>query len=138
MNGFITTRRYARVLDLPISFPQTELRAGKAIVITQLPLALHQRLELRALTLVVNAILTPGVVPIYLNTALSICSVGLYQGTMLTGPLAYTAFTEMTSITNPFSPCIIETPGTYNVIISNNTSNTDLSLTATGAIKLYY
>jgi len=138
MNGFVTTQRFARVLDLPLSLAQTELRAGKAFVVTRIPLALHQRLEMRSLTIMVNAILTPGVVPAFLNTAMSLCSAGLYRSTILTSPLAYAAFTQMTATTNPFSPCVIETPGTYTLIVSNNTDNTDLSLTVTGSIKIYY
>jgi len=90
------------------------------------------------LTLAVISILTPGVVPAFLNTAMNACSVGLYRGTMLTSPLAYASFTNMTSTTNPFSSCVIETPGTYTLIVSNNTDNTDLSVTATGSIKIYY
>ena len=138
MNGFVTTNRYARVYNLPITLAQTELRAGKAFVVARFPLALFQRLELRSLTLFVNAILTPGVVPIYLNTSMGLACAGLYNSPMLTSPLAYTAFTEQASTTNPFSPCVIETPGIYSVIVSNNTSNTDLSLTVTGTIKFYY
>lgn len=138
MNGFVTTQRYARVLDLPLSFSQTELAAGKSVVLSRLPLALYQRLELRSLTISVVAILTPGVVPAFLNTAMSLCSVGLYRGTIITSPLAYTAFTNMTSTVNPFSTCVIETPGTYNVIVSNNTNNTDLAVLVTGSAKLYY
>lgn len=138
MNGFVTTQRYARVIDLPLSFSQTELAAGKAVYLSRIPLALHQRLELRSLTLAVVAILTPGVVPTYLNTAMTLCSVGIYDGPMITCPLAYTGFTDQTSTTNPFSSCVIETPGTYSVIVSNNTSNTDLSVVVTGAAKIYY
>ena len=138
MNGFVTTQRYARVLDLPLSFSQTELAAGKSIRISRLRLERFQRLELRSLTVAVIAILTPGVVPAFLNTALSLCSVGLYRGTIITGPLAYAAFTNTPSTINPFSSCVVETPGDYNVIVSNNTNNTDLSVTATGSIKIYY
>jgi len=138
MNGFITTNRYARTLSVPLSFAQTELRSGKSIVIAELPLALHERFELRSLTLSVLAILTPGVVPFYLNTAMGLCSVGLYRGTMITGPLAYASFTDQNCTTNPFAVCVVETPGTYRVVISNNTNNTDLSVAATGSLRFYY
>jgi len=138
MNGFITSNRFARSLNLPLSFAQTELRSGKAVVISEIKLELHQRLELRTLTLAVIAVLTPGVIPVALNTALGLCSVGLYRGNMLTSPLGYTMFTNQTSTLNPFSPCIVETPGTYKVIVSNNTSNTDLSVTATGALRILF
>lgn len=138
MNGFVTTQRYARVLNLPLSLSQTELAKGKSIYISEIPLEINQRLEVRSLTLTVAAILTPGVIPAYLNTAMSLASVGVYRGKMITSPLTYAAFTEQATTTNPFSVCVIETPGTYNVIVSNNTSNTDLSVIVTGAVKLYY
>ena len=138
MNGFVTTNRFARVIDLPLSLSQTELAAGKQIFIARIPVALHQRIEIKSLTLAVIAILTPGVVPIYLNTAMQLCSVGLYRGTMITSPLCYTAFTDESSTTNPFSTCVVETPGTYNVIVSNNTTNTDLSVVVTGNAKFFY
>lgn len=138
MNGFVTTNRFDRVLDLPITFAQTELRSAKAIYLAKFVVSRNTRIEIRSLTLTVAAILTPDIVPLYLNTAMELCSVGVYRGIMVTGPLAYAAFKESTAMTNPFSPCVIETPGTYNVIVSNNTSNTDLSVVATGSIKLYY
>lgn len=138
MNGFVTTNRYARVIDLPLCLSQTELAAGKQILIARIPIALHQRLEIRSLTVAVITILTPGVVPIFLNTAMQLCSVGLYRGTMITSPLCYAAFANASDTTNPFSTCVVETPGTYNVIVSNNTSNTDVSVVVTGNAKFYY
>lgn len=137
LNGFITTNRFARTLNIPLSFAQTELRSGKAIVIAEIPLELHQRLELRSLTLAVFAILTPGVIPFYLNTAMGLCSVGLYRTPMLSSPLAYAIFTDQNCTSNPFSPCVVETPGLYRVVVSNNTNNTDLSVTVTGSAKIY-
>lgn len=138
MNGLVTTNRYARTVDLPISFAQTELRAGKSITIAKITLAMHQRLELRSLSIALTTILTPEVLPVFLNTVMNLCSVGLYRGLMLTGPLAAASFSEQPTTTNIFSPCAIETPGTYNVIVSNNTSNIDMAVVATGAMKLYY
>lgn len=138
MNGFITDKRLERILHWPISFPQTEVRRGIAISISKLSIGLHQRFELRSLTITLVSVLTPGVIPVYLNTALGLCSVGLYQNAMLTGPLAYASITDQTSTANPFSPCIVETPGTYDVIVSNNTNNVDLAITVTGAAKFYY
>ena len=138
MNGFVTTNRLARVLDLPFSFPQTEIRSGKQIRIAVIPLALHQRLVVRSLTVMVVSILTPGVVPVYLNTAMSSVSAGLYRGTMITSPLVYAAFAEANATANLFSPCVVETPGTYTLTVSNNTSNTDFAVVVTGSAKIYY
>lgn len=138
MNGFVTTNRFARVLNLPISFPQTDLGSGRAIIVCKIPLAINQRLEIRSLSISLVAILTPGIIPIYLNTAMQLCSVGVYESTMISSPLVYAAFFDQTSTSNPFSCCVIETPGIYNVIVSNNTSNTDMAVSATGSAKIYY
>ena len=138
MNGYVTTQRYARVLDLPFSFSQTELRRGKSVAVSVIPVALHQRLVIRSLTLMVVKILTPGVVTEYLNTAMSLCSVGIYRGTMISCPLLYAAFADSNATNNPFSPCVIETPGDYTVRVSNNTNNVDLAVVATGSAKIYY
>ena len=138
MNGFVNSVRRDRCVDLPISMAQTELRAGKTLSILQIKLALGQRLELRSLSIGMPAVLTPGLVPEYLNTAMSMCSVGLYRGTIITGPLAYTTSIGAVTTTNPFSPCVVESPGVYNVTVSNNTSNLNLSVVVAGAIKLYY
>lgn len=138
MNGFITTNRFARIVDLPLSFAQTELKSGKSIIIAQIPLLINQRLEFRTLTLSIIGILTPGVVPAYLNTAMGLCSVGVFRGTITTGPITFASFTDQSVTTNPFACCVVETPGTYNVIVSNNSSNTDLAVAVTGSAKLYY
>jgi hypothetical protein len=137
-NGLVTTNRYARIADMPISFPQTQLNAGTLIIITQIVLAMHQRLELRSLNCALDAILTPGVVPIYLNSAMGTCSVCVSRSLTVCSPLAYALVVDRSTTSNPFSPCVIETPGVYNVIVSNNTSNTDMAVTATGMFKLYY
>ena len=137
MNGYVTTSRYARCLDLPVCLPQTELRAAKRLQIFTIQLRHGQRLELRSLTMSLLSVLTPGAVPTYLNAALSTCSVGLYAGNMITSPLAYTGTYGGATTVNPFSTCVVETPGTYGIIVSNNTANTDLSVAVTGSIKLF-
>ena len=138
LNGFVTTNRYDRVLNLPVSFPQTNLGSGRTVIICRIPLLINQRIEIRALAVNVVSILTPGVLPVYLNTAMQLASVGFYQTTMLTSPLVYAAYYDQTAMTNPFAPCVVETPGTYTVIVSNNTSNVDMAVVATGSIKFYY
>lgn len=138
MNGFVTTNRYARIADMPISFPQTQLNAGKLMIVTKINLALHERLELRVLNCFLAAILTPGVVPVYLNSAMGLCSICISRSMTVCSPLVYALASDQTTASNPFAPCIIETPGVYNVIVSNNTSNTDMAIAATGMFKLYF
>jgi hypothetical protein len=143
MNGFITTNRFNRVFDLPMAFAQTEVRSGKQMVVCRYELGLNQRLVIRSLTCSLIAVLTPGVTPAYLNSALGSCSVGIYRASSvnyppITSPLAFAGVTESSCTVNPFAPCVIETPGIYAVVVSNNTSNIDLAIAASGAAKFYY
>ena len=138
MTGFVTTNRYARCVDMPLCLAQTELRAGKVITLARIVLTLGQRLELRMLALSQLAVLTPGTDPLYLNAALGMCSAGLYNNTMITSPLGYTYSSGGTTTSNPYDVCVIESPGTYDVLVSNNTSNLDLSVAVAGVLKLYF
>ena len=88
MNGYVTPNRLSRVLDIPISFAQTELRRGKYIQIAQIPIELNQRLHVRGLVIHCVKNLTPGISPVYATTSLGTVSVGVYFGSVLTSPLA--------------------------------------------------
>ena len=138
MNGYVTPTRLLRVLDIPISFAQTELRRGKFIQIAQIPIEVTQQLHVRNLTIHCVKNLTPGQVPVYATTSLGTVSVGLYFGSALTSPLAvaYVLNLGISSI-NPFHVVKCLSPGVYTVVISNNTTNMDFSVAATGVAKLY-
>jgi hypothetical protein len=138
MTGYVTDKRLNRVLTLPIAFPQTELRAGRSLRIANIHVDHGQRVELRSLTANIARVLTSGQVPLFLYNAFGICNVGLYRGNSDGTPIAYTIISSTISATvNPFSKFIIEAPGDYRVLIKNNTSNLDLSVVATGAVKKY-
>lgn len=137
MNGLVTDNRLKRSVSFPLAMAQTALTAGKVITLASIPVNRGQRLELRSLSIGLLNVLTPDTIPAYLNTAMGLCSVGLYQETMLTSPLAYTFSYGNTTTVNPFTPCIITSPGVYAVLVSNNTSNVDLSVAVSGAIRLY-
>lgn len=138
MNGYVTPNRLLRVLDIPISFAQTELRRGKFIQVAQIPIELGQQLHIRALAIHCVKNLTPGQVPVYATTSLGTVSVGFYFGSTLTSPLAlaYVLNLGISSI-NPFHVVKCLSPGVYTVIVSNNTTNMDFSVAATGVAKLY-
>jgi len=104
----------------------------------QFDLKLGQIFELRALNLHVLKVLTPGVTPEYVNRSLGLASLGVYEGPMLTGALALVKGSQV-GVTQ-FNPWMVRrfvSPGTYTVLISNNTRNVDLSVSAMGALKLY-
>jgi hypothetical protein len=134
---FVTPNIFERILAIPVSLAQTELRRGKSIQITQFRIELGQALELRALNLHLLKVLTPGVTPDYVNRSLGLASVGVYEGPMLTGALALVKGAQV-GVTqfNPWSVRRFVSPGTYTVVISNNTRNVDISVAATGSLKL--
>lgn len=136
--AFVTPNIFSRILAIPVSLPQTELRRGKSIQVTQFRIELGQVLELRSLNLHLIKILTPGVAPEYVNRSLGLASVGVYEGPMLTGALALVKGAQVGVVQfNPWSVRRFVSPGTYTVVVSNNTENVDISVAATGSLKFY-
>lgn len=139
MNGYITNERLRRTLHVPFSFPQTELRAGRSMAVAVINLTRGQRLEVRSLTLNVLRVLTTGLLPALRYDAMSVCSLGVYSGESTACPVVYTTAKGNSSTTsNPNRRHVLEGPGKYTVVVSNNTSNLDLSVAGTGAAKLYF
>lgn len=136
--SYVTPNIFSRILSIPVSLAQTELRRGRDIQIMQFDLKLGQVFELRALNLHVLKILTPGVTPTYVNRSLGLASLGVYEGPMLTSALAIVKGSQVgIAQFNPWMVRRFVSPGTYTVLISNNTRNVDLSVAALGALKLY-
>jgi hypothetical protein len=139
MNGLVSQLRFDRIAHLPISFGQTELSAGKTITVATFNVLIGQRLEIRCLTLNLVRVMTSGVVPLSTYTSYRTCSVGLFQGTANCSPIVYAAVDGLgTTGLNCFRRAVIESPGNYLITVRNNTSNVDLSVAATGAVKVYY
>ena len=135
--GYISDLRYSRVLNTPIALPQTELRRGKTLNIASVTVAAGQSLELRSLTANLLNLLTSGAVPHLHNKALGYVSVGVYSSTMVCSSAALlTMQSPGVATLNPFIPRIFSAPGTYHVIVSNNTSNIDMTVVVTGTLKL--
>lgn len=97
-----------------------------------------QVLELRSLNLHLIKVLTPGVIPQYVNRSLGLSSVGVYFGTMLTGAGALVKGLQVgVSQFNQWSVRRFISPGIYTVVVSNNTRNIDISVAITGTLKVY-
>lgn len=104
----------------------------------QFNLQAGQALELRCLNLHLIKVLTPGVIPSYVNRSLGLCSVGVYEGTMLTGAGALVKGLQVgVSQFNQWQVRRFISPGIYQVIVSNNAQNIDLSVAVTGTLKVY-
>ena len=139
MNGFVSQQRADRIAHLPIAFGQTELRAGKTIIVAAFNVLAGQRLEIRSLTLNLVRVLTNGVLPVSNYTAYRTCSVGLFRGTTNCSPLVFALVDGLgTTGVNCFRRAVIEAAGDYRIAVRNHTSNVDLSVVVTGAAKVYY
>ena len=138
MNGYLTDSRLARIINLPIALPQTELRAGKTLVVGTVNLQRGQRLELRSLSLNVAYLLTVGALPDYAYSAYGIALVSLFYGKSDCTPLAHVySGSRNVYATDAYRRCVFTSPGEYRILVRNNTNNLDLSVAASGAMKIY-
>lgn len=139
MTGYVTDQRLSRTLNLPISLPETELRAGKSILVCTLTLVDGQCMHINSLTLKIVQLLTVGVLPVKIYDAYGIASVGVYPSGSDATPIAYASSNDNTPYTsNPFCRHTIDGPGSYDVVVRNNTSNINLAVNATGTAKIHY
>lgn len=136
--SYITTSEFDRILTLPISLPQTELRRQRFIQLAALPVAMGQRLEIRGLTIHLVKILTPGVTPTLDNASLGLCSSGILVDSMATSAVGCVFINGLgAACMSSDQPVIITAPGNYRVLAFNNANNVDLSVAVTGSAKFY-
>lgn len=135
---YVTPTLADRTLSMPVSLPQTELRRGKSIHIASFVLEEGQFLQLKSLNLHLLKILTPGVVPVYASKVLGVVSVGIYDSPMLcSGGCLVRGYEVGVSQFNPWQTRRFYNPGTYTVVVSNNTTNVDVDVCVNGSLKLY-
>lgn len=137
--SYLTLTDYDRLLFSPISLPETELRRQNFLRISTLVVQPGQRLEMCCLHLQVFKLLTFGVSPILADSTLGLCSVGLLASTMFTSAVGLVTLGAVGTATwNQDQPIMISAPGSYQVIVYNNSLNMDLSVVVTGAARIYY
>ena len=137
MNGYITPSRFGSLLDAPILLPQTELRRGRYIVAGQIKLTLGQVLRIKCFTLHFVNILTPDEAPDIFNTAMGVVSASVTTTPMVcSSPLRVTATSPSVVAASNFAYKDFATPAVYYFIVSNNTSNVDISVALTGVAKI--
>jgi len=139
MNGYITDTRLNSIAHLPMAVPETELRSGSTMFVSLIQLAANQTMEIRSLSLQVLKVLTTGVIPSSRYGFFGLCSIGVYANGGTGCPLIYVAASNASPVSsNAFRRWTARGPGTYQVIIQNNTWNMDLSVAASGSAKIYY
>lgn len=135
--SYLTPANFNKIVNFPVSMPETELRRGKSMIVGTYVLATGQRFQLKSLHLHVCRILNPGLLPDLINS-IGAVNVGFYQASMLTGALALVSRNGTgVSAYNMFKSCEAWTPGAYTIVVSNNTRNIDFSVSVTGAVKLF-
>ena len=135
--SYLTPTVFNKIVTFPASMPETEIRRGKSMLVGTYVVAPGQRLQLKSLHLNVCRILNPGNAFDLINS-IGAVNVGLYQASLLTGALALVARNATgVSAFNMFKKCEAWSPGTYTVVVSNNTRNIDFSVCVTGAVKLF-
>jgi hypothetical protein len=140
---YITSERYASILDLPICLPETELRRGTVVQIASFKLTAGQVAAVRFLNLNVLHVLTPGVVPDAINSAYGWCYAGVFAGHMVASPFIVVASSQVGSTSlNSAEENLVASPGLYTVLVANNTGKLydfaiDLLVCVTGVIKIY-
>lgn len=137
MNGYVTPSRFASVLNTPICLPQTELRRGRYIQAGVIRLALGQILRVRLLTLHLINVITPGVTPDIFSTPLGLASAGIYMSPMACSSVCLLSVNGPgATALNPFAYREFACPGDYRFLVSNNTSNVDVTVALTGVAKI--
>ena len=141
--AYITTDRYASIVDLPVCLPETAVRRGNVVQIASFRLTLGQKAVIRVMDMNVLKVLTPGVIPDAVNSSFGWCYLGVFAGYMATSPFASVSASQV-GIAGFQSSCekVIVSPGVYTIKLVNNTGKTaaralDLAISVTGVIKIY-
>lgn len=138
----INALQFSNVLDLPVSMPQTRIPKGDSIIVAAYKLAIGQKIQPVWLSL--HLLKTEGT-PTKLVSSLGIAYCGIYANgaeyfRTPTGslPLIYVSSDSVSSkMINPYSKIEIFGPDTVNVIVANNTSDTDLDISVIGCLRLH-
>lgn len=139
----ISLERFERIVDLPLSLPQTVLNARTSILVATVQLFIGQKMCIRWLG---GKIVKMGNtdVPVKINSNLGLIYIGVYSGdlddvkrptgvSLVQMPINQATAKRM----NPFHFRNFTAPDTYSVFVTNNTSNLNFDVVVTGTAKLY-
>jgi hypothetical protein len=137
MNGYLTPTRFSTNFDVPLQLPQTELRRGRYLNCGQIQLTLGQAMRVRLLDLHLVSILTASATPQIFSTALGVISAGIYTTPMMcSSPCLVSSSSPGVVSLGRYAVREFATPGIYYFLVSNNTSNVDVSVVLTGVVKV--
>lgn len=139
----ISLERFERIIDLPLSLPQTALNARTSILVATVQLSIGQRMRIRWLGGKIVRLQNTDV-PQKINSNLGLIYLGVYSGdlddvkrptgvSLVQMPINQATAKRM----NPFHFRNFTAPDTYSVFVTNNTSNLNFDVVVTGTAKLY-
>jgi hypothetical protein len=135
--SFVTPDQLDRIVDFPISLPETELQRSKSLEVARFVIEEGRCLAVRIAVLHLLRVLTPEVLPVKRNTGLGVACLGIYAGDTIASPiLSVVCDAPSVSSINPFVIRKFSVPGTYTVRVVNNTSNVDVAVCATASFRL--
>jgi hypothetical protein len=144
MNGHVTESRLNTVINIPLALAQTDFRRDTSILLGSVKLSLGQTLQMGWLSLQLIKINLTSAAPVRINMMMGLVYMGIFAGSYNplrrpSGiPLSFVSLSgPNTKIINPYVPRIFSGPDTVDVIIVNNTTDTDVELMAAGSLKLY-
>jgi len=125
MNEIVTSVQFSASQMLPIALPQTEIRAARSIVVSEMELGVGQRLVIRVLTMWVARL--PIADPPRISTSFGAVYLGVYRGqddvARPSGmPLILLSASEV-GFTHFVAPVevALSLPGRYSILVVNNT-----------------
>jgi hypothetical protein len=146
--AFLTERKLANTLDIPVNLPATEIKMGDWLVIASIRLTAPSKLTYRMLHLnfIGSSLDLSKIAAVNrLNANGGLCYVGLYANYVSGDPATATALdmvpaTEFGVITRSANPIVLSTPATYSWIAVNNiqwnAGNASLSVQDSADFKL--
>ena len=147
MIGYITPEEHDKIVTVPISLPQTEIRGlgiGDSLLLSSLQITLGQRIRLRWLGLhVPKPFFGTGPI-IKANDDFGAVYLGLYSGGFgqLNRPsgkplVVLNLDAPGTTQTNPYVYYDFSAPDLYSLLIVNNMSNYNVEAIVTGSFRAY-
>lgn len=126
--SFLTERKMANTLDVPIALPATELKMSDWLVIATIKLTAPSRLSVRMLhfNFISSTVDLQNITTVnYINSSMGLCYVGLFLNYTNGDPSQLTKLDKVSAsslgvFTRLGNPLIISTPGTYTWLAVNN------------------
>ena len=148
--SYVRSTTFDRIVSLPLGTPETEIRAGDSLSLGSIRLVTGQRFSLRWLSLQLSKIETvepytsvSAGTAVLRSSSLGLAYIGLYAGSAVltrpTGvPICILSLADIGyKMANPYYFREFSCPDTYELVLTNNTTNVAISASALASVKLH-